>query len=70
MAAVPRARPTLDPKHAKRIRAAQQAQDEAQAELRAAVLAALADGASWLAIQDATGIAATTISRYVKSAKR
>lgn len=65
---VPRPRPVLAAKHARRIRKAQQAQADAQSEIEAAVLAALADGASYLAITDATGIAATTIARYVKAA--
>jgi hypothetical protein len=64
---VPRARPALDLAHKRRIVRAQRAVSKAQDELEVAVLAALADGQSYLAIQDATGLAATTIARYVKN---
>ncbi len=62
---VPRRPAELDAAHLKRIQDAQRDQQSSQNTLEQAVLDALAAGASTRAITAATGIAGSTIQRYV-----
>lgn len=50
-----------------RIKSAQLRLDEAQKQLERAVVQALAEGASFRGIADATGIAGTTAQRYARA---
>lgn len=62
---VPRRPAELDAEHLRRIQDAQRDQQRSQDSLEQAVLDALAAGASVRAITAATGIAGSTIQRYV-----
>jgi transposase-like protein len=63
---VPRPRGEVDPADLRRIKRALARREDAQTELRQAVVDAYDHGASFRVLHDATGIAGTTIQDWVK----
>jgi uncharacterized protein YerC len=64
----PRPRGELSDAHRRKIEKAAKAVDDAQATHRAAVLAAMEDGASFAEVSKATGLSTNTLQRWKREA--